>query len=268
MEFANIFQNIQPLTNYIYSYWMWMFYAPKTFIKFVKVCRPELLKQLNTLDDYRKIRTLLKEYGVQRLYDNEIAMGQLVFDGEAINAHPGPVYPRPMIAPYLPFTFFYEMESVDGPDQVFIPKQRRDKYVVLRNIPELGGMGPGEIWDTAKENHSASMSMYHQFVGVRQRDRSLFNALTFGIESECSKGTNNYEVIELLDDFEEIANNWADHHNIPREHLGCYFHIYPTNSVQSLHMHMVDTRPEHLGAAWYDCEFKNMSLSVIRDYFS
>lgn len=262
MELSNIFQNH---FNTIYSYWMWIFYAPKTFNEFVKIGSPKLLKQINTIDDYRKIRRLLKDYGVKRFYDNEVSMGQRVFDGAKINAHPGPVYLRPMISPYLPFTFFYEMDSVEGPDQVFIPKQRRDKYVVLRNKPELGGMGPGEIWDDAKENKSASMSMYHQFVGVRQRDRSLFNALTFDIEPDRSK---HYEILALLDDFEEIANNWADYYNIPRENLGCYFHVYPSNSVQSLHMHMVDTRPEHLGVAWYDCEFKNMSLSVIRDYFS
>ena len=105
------------------------------------------------------------------------------------------------------------------------------------------------------------MSQHHQFVGVKAMDWDKFNALTFGYGPG---GVD--ESLQMLDELETIANTWATARGIPRANLGCYFHIYPFNSVQSLHMHMVDTRQSNLGAAWAKNTHKNMPLEMVRRY--
>jgi len=227
----------------------------------IKTHNPDLTRRCNTLEDYTTLRNALEQYGVEKFRQNETVMGgENLFSGDKLNINGSP-NPEPSTG-RLPFTFFTVMNIANGEDQQLIPKQLREKYIILRNMSEFGG-SPGTDWGTAKTNDDASMSQHHQFVGVKSMDWDKFNALTFGY------GRGGVEAsLQMLNELEIIANAWATARGIPPPNLGCYFHIYPFNSVQSLHMHMVDTRRANLGTAWDVNEHKNMPLGEVRRYLT
>jgi hypothetical protein len=218
-------------------------------------------QQPNTPHDYGALKQLYKEFcarhGEHHFKNNEVIQAKdssiPIFTSNTVNVS------------QIPFTFLKMLSSIspDHPSQSPIPKHIRSKYAILKNRPEFGGIGPDDPhWATAKTNPSASMSAYHQFVAVRDFSWSLFNALTFGEDPEFQ---SKKEVLTMLEDLETIATNWAGSHGITN--VGCFFHVYPFNSVQSLHMHMVDLNPENLGEAWKEYATINTPLSSVKSYF-
>jgi len=146
-----------------------------------------------------------------------------------------------------------------------IPGYLKEKYLIMRNKPEFGGIGPDdENWVEAKNNENASMSAYHQFVVIKDTSWSKFNALTFGY----GDNEDNHTVLKMLYEIQLIADSWAYSNKIPKKNLGVYFHVYPLNSVQSLHVHLVDIREENLGKAFMKNIYKNMPLESLRLYFT
>lgn len=218
-------------------------------------------QQPDTPHDYGALKKLYKEFCAQH--------GEHHFkNNEAIQTKDIsiPIFTSNLVnVTQIPFTFLKMLSSIspDHPSQSPIPKHIRSKYAILKNRPEFGGIGPDDPhWATAKTNPSASMSAYHQFVAVRDFSWSLFNVLTFGEDPEYQ---SRKEVLTMLEDLETIATNWAAQHGIAN--VGCFFHVYPFNSVHSLHMHMVDLNPENLGAAWEECAPVNTPLSSVKAYF-
>ena len=218
-------------------------------------------QQPDTPNDYGALKKLYKEFcaqhGEHHFKNNEVIQAKdssiPIFASNTVNVS------------QIPFTFLKMLPTIspDHPSQSPIPKHIRSKYAILKNRPEFGGIGPDDPhWATAKTNPSASMSAYHQFVAVRDFSWSLFNALTFGEDPEYQ---SRKAVLTMLQDLESIAINWATQHGIAN--VGCFFHVYPFNSVQSLHMHMVDLNPENLGAAWEECAPVNTPLSSVKAYF-
>ena len=231
----------------------------QSFGSAIKTHNTNLTTRCNTLEDYATLRNALEQYGVEKFHQTETVMGgKNLFSGDKLNINGSP-NPEPPTG-RLPFTFFTVMKFANGEDQQLIPKQLQDKYIILRNKPEFGG-SPGTDWDTAKQMILHQCHNITSFVGVKAMDWDKFNALTFGYGPG---GVD--ESLQMLDELEAIANTWATARGIPSHNLGCYFHIYPFNSVQSLHMHMVDTRPASLGAAWAKNTHKNMPLEMVRRY--
>ena len=269
---------MQYITNFI-THWFNGFFETDyneitTFADYVKFKDPKLLENLNTREAFVQIRLLLKEWGTQRFYNTETVNGRHLFNQGVLNISLSKEVSIPAPEPYLPFTFFYTMESENGPCQQFIPEHLRYRFAVVTNLPHLGGMGPGEAWEKAKEMENGSMSMFHQFLVIRDLDASLFNALTFGINYERNKEwkpndkTSYEEIFEMLCEMEQIALLWGQKNGIPSEELGCFFHIYPKNSIQSLHMHMVDCRKLSRGKAWEVNKHKNLPLADLQQYFA
>ncbi len=226
-----------------------------TFKDHIEFNYPELLDNLNTIEEYRKIRTLIEEWGPECFFETETHEGISIFAEDHVN-----IKTEETIGNCLKFTFFDNIEPPDGDYQNVIPEHLRTKFAIAINQAQYGGTGPNESWKTAKTMEKGSMSMFHQFLIVRDTEASLFNALTFGLN-------DNKEVYEMLCDMELIANLWAEKNGIPQEHLGCYFHVYPGNSIHSLHMHMVDTRAESIGKAWEVNSHKNLPLHDLQTYF-
>ena len=217
------------------------------------------VEKCTTLAEYTRHKALFakfcNEHGPHHFKNNEKTGKNMVpmFESNKVNVS------------QIPFTFLKLTDKVspEDPSQSPIPKHIRSKYAILKNRPEFGGIGPHDPhWKTAKANPKASMSAYHQFIGVRDPHWSLFNALTFG---EDPNFQSPEAVVEMLNNFEIIAQKWATQHGIAK--VGCFFHVYPFNSVQSLHMHMVDLNPENLGAAWEEYATLNTPLSSIKAYF-
>lgn len=247
--------------------------TPLSFAEFVSERDPQLLEKLNCRESFVQMRLLLEEYGVERFYKTEKVKNRHLFDQGSLNVSLSKDVSIPAPAPHLPFTFFYTMESENGPLQQFIPERMRYRFALVTNLPHLGGTGPGEGWSKAKNMENGSMSMFHQFLVVRDLDASLFNALTFGLPLPHngwmpSPKTANEDVFEMLCDMEQIALLWAEKNGIPSEDLGCFFHVYPKNSIPSLHMHMVDCRELSRGKAWSVNEHKNLPLADLQQYFA
>ena len=248
-----------------------------SFKEYVNAINPNLFNHCSCLSDYKDLRVLLIQYGIERFKETETISNRYIFTKNELNIEEnswyktwsGYIYKYLLETYYrssilIPFTFFKVMKYSEESDQDCIPQNLKNKYIILRNKEEYGGIGPQDSnWLIAKENEDASMSAYHQFIGIKDTSWQYFNALTFGLEiSESYKS-----VLNMFNELEIIANLWAKKNNIPKEYLGCYFHIYPFNSVQSLHMHMIDLRKENLGKAYFKSCHKNMPLSEVRKYF-
>ena len=213
----------------------------------------------NTEEEYAKLKALYRKFA-------EINGPYHFKNNEKIGAKQIPIFKNNKVNDAeLPFTFLGMMSKIapDHPSQTAIPKHLRSRYAILRNRPEFGGVGPDDPhWETAKSNPKASMSAYHQFIGIRDDTWSAFNVLTFGEDPEYQSPA---AVVEMLDELKTIAKKWASVNGVNQ--LGCFFHTFPFNSVQSLHMHMVDLDPDRLGAAWDECSEVNLPLSAVRNYF-
>ena len=157
------------------------------------------------------------------------------------------------------FSFFKTMQSKDKGhklDQTIIKNvEKRDKYVILRNRREAGGFPGGQT----PSEEGDSMSFNHQFIATRDKKWSLFNAITFGLVDENADGNVSdlkqrelKDTIEMLKDFETIAKSWAAKRGVDEENLEMLFHIWPTNSVYSLHLHIIDNNPDNLNRVSYN----------------
>lgn len=217
------------------------------------------ITKCNTEEEYTELKALYRKFvetnGPYHFKNNEKtgAKQTPIFKNNKVNDEE------------LPFTFLGMMPKIapTHPSQTAIPKHLRSRYAILQNRPEFGGVGPDDPhWETAKSNPKASMSAYHQFIGIRDDTWSAFNVLTFGEDPEYQSPA---AVVEMLDELNTIAKKWASVNGVNQ--LGCFFHAFPFNSIQSLHMHMVDLDPDRLGAAWGECSEANLPLSAVRNYF-
>lgn len=241
-----------------------------TFEDHIRYYHPRLLKKLNNIEDYSYIRLVLKSYGIWRFYLTEKVNNRYLFNYGKLNVYEPATKNNTSINPnipsdVLPFTFLYILPSKSNKEQECIPFNLRSKYAIVNNKSGYGGVGPSDEWELAKHMELGSMSMYHQFLVVRDSSANLFNGLLFGYN--LFRNSSDKTVLNTLYEMEIIASLWAESKKIPHKYLGCFFHIYPNNSVNSLHMHMVDTREEHLGKAWKVGQYKNLPLKDLIKYF-
>lgn len=209
--------------------------------------------------DHKKIyRTFALKKGQTFFIENEVTYSNKIFEDNKISKNI--------------FSFLKLMDSDNLPSQLSIPENLRDTFIILNNKKEYGGTGDNEIWETAKYNENASMSAYHSFLCIKPKISennlidgshwSLFNALTFG---EDPKFQTSLDVLRMLNTFELIGKNWAKENGI--QNLGLYFHIYPRNSINSLHLHMIDTSKSRTGVAFKKYKNVNIPLEEIKQYF-
>ena len=247
--------------------------TPKTFKDLAKsrLENEENQIPMTTVEDFEQVRDLLEVFGVDKFsgasnkgISSDKAMGQPIFINSEIN-------------PDLPFCFLYGPKGMyeergycplkNGADQNIIPGELRLSYAIMRNAPDRCGEGKTyEEWQTIVQGEgaaAASMSKNHQFIAIMDPAWYLFNLLTL------DKGPGGKEeALSILRHMQTIKNCWADERGIPSDMVGSYFHVYPTNSVQSMHMHMVDLRPENINAvALANNEHKNFPLEEAIAYF-
>jgi hypothetical protein len=115
-----------------------------------------------------------------------------------------------------------------------------------------------ENYENPEAKESASMSKNHKFL-VKRGDLRWhhFNVLTMGM-NKCQKDNDNdlhqlYVMREQGIKFAKSTEGWS-------ADLGMYFHVYPDNSVKSLHLHLVDLRCT--GPAFNYQMHKNLSIDV------
>jgi hypothetical protein len=124
--------------------------------------------------------------------------------------------------------------------------QYADTFMICHNLVEndLNWYNP--------EFSSASMAgpddngPGHVFMTTKDLNFGTFNILTIIIE-------NNAEIVSLMYD---AANTYASRRGW--KNPGYYFHCYPHNSVQSLHLHIVNE--DTVGPAFYTQKYKNINI--------
>jgi hypothetical protein len=86
----------------------------------------------------------------------------------------------------------------------------------------------------------ASMAERHRFLTIRDMSWQWFNVLTFALDETSTSLLQAIEVLEAMVDaartFARTTPGWS----AEPDRLGMYFHCFPHNSVNSLHMHLVD----------------------------
>lgn len=186
-------------------------------------------------EDYTLIRNTLREYGVDK-FKQEMTNLQ-IFRNERITSDGN---------------FFAKIISgaVDNPCKDLSPN---NKFVVFQNRVDNQ-----ENWNNYDKEWlgKASMSKGHNFLSPIDDQWSLFNVLTLGMDPTFDL----QQSIKFIDNMEHTAHEYAKGKNWNK--VGLYFHCYPFNSIQTLHLHVIDL--DNLGPNFDYFQFKNLSLADVR----
>jgi hypothetical protein len=96
----------------------------------------------------------------------------------------------------------------------------------------------------------AAMSTTHKFIISRNLTWTHFNALVLGMDGDYDNA------ITILEEMRNYA-----HKMLPNMNLGLFFHIYPSNSIQLIHLHILDM--DNLGPSYYKYSYKNVALDDV-----
>eukprot|EP00746_Dinoflagellata_sp_MGD_P014634 gnl/MRDRNA2_/MRDRNA2_132170_c0_seq1.p1 gnl/MRDRNA2_/MRDRNA2_132170_c0~~gnl/MRDRNA2_/MRDRNA2_132170_c0_seq1.p1 ORF type:complete len:320 (-),score=65.64 gnl/MRDRNA2_/MRDRNA2_132170_c0_seq1:4-963(-) len=123
-------------------------------------------------------------------------------------------------------------------------------YVVACNRPEND-----EHWESSDPEWvgKASMSKRHRFLTTKDLRWRWFNALAFGLE-------DLQEAIQELRNMRDACVEYSRNLDWPGP-LGLYVHVFPHNSVPSLHIHMVDL--SCAGPTFANLAYKNLPLESV-----
>ena len=103
----------------------------------------------------------------------------------------------------------------------------------------------------------ASMSEFHRFMLINDLSWSGFNVLTFGLDGGAPALR---AAIARLREMRQLAREFAAAEGRAGP-IGLYFHCYPRNTVQALHMHIVDEA--RVGPTFQALAYKNMPLDAV-----
>lgn len=124
-----------------------------------------------------------------------------------------------------------------------IEKTPCGEFAFFRNRPDNDAR-----WDSMDSNWigKASMSKFHRFiVPTTFHDWRWFNAVTLPPTAT-----------DMLKRAREVAMNYPASHGVTN--VGLYLHCYPHNSINMLHIHIVDL--DHVGPSFNTLAYKNLLL--------
>jgi len=139
------------------------------------------------------------------------------------------------------------------------------KYIIANNLPANDAH-----WDSDDPAWvgKASMSKRHRFLIRRNLHWRWFNALVFGMLDDNEKvyplSHSSPDALSEIKMMKEAALTWVN--GVRQEegwsqNVGLFFHVYGHNSVNSLHMHIVDM--DFLGPSFHVQEFKNLNVDYV-----
>lgn len=134
---------------------------------------------------------------------------------------------------------------------------------ICRNKPENDAH-----WDSeaAEWVGKASMSARHRFLTTKDLRWTFFNALTLGMSDEDGDPdrpdpTSLMESIELLETLKAAALAYVTNMQGWSDKIGLYFHVFGHNSVNSLHLHVVDM--SSVGPTFHKMSYKNCPINAV-----
>jgi len=209
--------------------------------------------EMRTTDQFRALRQALHEYGVERLREDLVMAGIVDGDSDQLTLRT------------QPFNIFARIAAGVQTQPAMVDEQAKlgkyqDRYMVVSNKPECD-----EKWDSADLAWvgKASMSKRHRLLIVKDLHWEWFNVLTFGVVSGLQEGIARLEEIKNAAlTYIRAGKEWP-----PEEHVGLFLHAHGHNSVNALHLHVVDMR--HCGPTYAKLEHKNLpidcAIEVLKD---
>ncbi len=195
--------------------------------------------------DYSTARSVLRTYGVARFLTELERTGHVQGGTITTGTEPFNVFARISAG-------IMKQPSMDAVNaQLSAPDRARFTFACNREVND-------EHWESSDTEWvgRASMSEFHRFMLVNDPDWHGFNVLTLGIAG----GAQLEAAVEMLRDMRRLAGQMAEAAGRTGP-IGLYFHVYPYNSVQALHLHVVDL--SRVGPTYGACECKNLPLDDV-----
>lgn len=147
-----------------------------------------------------------------------------------------------------PFNVFarYASEKIINNSPQLITKEMQKEWMICYNKKEND-----DNWND-KSHKNASMcgpdknGPGHVFLTTKKMDWKYFNITTIILKKEH----------EFLEKMKEVAEYYV--HQRKWKHYGLYFHCFPHNSVNSLHLHICNL--EEKGHMFEELEYKNLKI--------
>lgn len=126
------------------------------------------------------------------------------------------------------------------------------RFFICKNRPEND-----EQWNSSEPEWLGrqSMARRHRFLTTRRREWQWFNVLTFGMA-----GVSVADAIEELEVMRSAALLYAKAEGWS-ERIGLFFHVFGHNSVNSLHLHILDL--DEVGPTFGHAQYKNCPLEAV-----
>lgn len=210
--------------------------------------------KLNSRQDYARARAQIKQYGPERFFAELVKFGVFGQDGQVLpTLQPFNVFAR-MITGDLEVPY----GDILGADPELV--QYSQLFMLAKNLP-----ANDLAWDNVEKasQGQASMGLRHRFLIPRDRHWANFNVLTIGLSEDGPHGLKNS--IEYLETMKKAALAYVqrDSSNGWSKNTGLYFHCFPFNSIQYLHLHIVDL--DFTGPAFGHYFHKNLSIDDVID---
>lgn len=151
--------------------------------------------------------------------------------------------------PFNVFARYANYEMKNPVDQIIL-KGYMKNWMVCHNRPENDMK-----WNDVN-NKAVSMcgpdekGPGHVFITTKDIDWKNFNILTIVLSKN----------VEFLLELKEVAMHYVKQRGWKK--AGMYFHCFPHNSVNSLHLHIVNEEEEYLGHMYRELQYKNLPLDV------
>ena len=191
--------------------------------------REKLSGGVATAAQFRAARAALRAAGVDALRAELEAGGVVDADGRLATEAKGG-------APFNPFARLVagliRQQAMDGANAA-LDAPAAERFLLACNPPEQDAQ-----WESASPPWlgKASMGARHRFLLLRDLDWSWFNVLVFGVRD----GAQLAEAVATLEAMREAALSYTRADGGWSTSVGLYLHCYPFNSVQALHLHIVD----------------------------
>mmetsp|Transcript_49484 Transcript_49484/g.159789 ORF Transcript_49484/g.159789 Transcript_49484/m.159789 type:complete len:600 (+) Transcript_49484:2380-4179(+) len=135
----------------------------------------------------------------------------------------------------------------------------KDEFMICSNRPEND-----EHWDSEDPEWvgKASMSRRHRFLTSRDLHFQWFNALLFGlVEQDGWGGVSKVKALAQIEKMKAAALKYATAVEGWSDKIGIFFHVFGHNSVNSLHLHILDMK--ELGPTFWRYEYKNCPIDAV-----
>lgn len=162
-----------------------------------------------------------------------------------------------------PFNIFARLgsgvQSQEGMERenAYLSDEARGKFLIACNLPRNAAKWRS---DDPAWIGNASMAKLHLFLTLKgDLDWSHFNVLALALNGKVEELQRAIDLLEEMRlaalTFAAAAPEWDP------EHLGLFVHAFPHNSVQSLHVHMVDLRCT--GPSFDALNYKNLPVTEV-----